>query len=61
MEMQIFELNRLASQKFEMTDLLENVTIEVIKICTCEEFCEIHHSVELCFAMRKLYDLQNSL
>ena len=47
MEMQIFELNRLASQKFEMTDLLENVTIEVIKICTCEEFCEIHHSVEL--------------
>ena len=59
--MQIFELNRLASQKFEMTDLLENVTIEVIKICTCEEFCEIHHSGELCFSMRKLYDLQNSL
>ena len=29
-----------------MTDTLENVTIEVIKNCTCEDFCE-NVSVEL--------------
>ena len=40
MQMYIFELTRLTSQKFEMTDTLENVTIEVIKNCTCEDFCE---------------------
>ena len=33
-----FLLNQLTSQKFKMTDHSENVTIEVIKNCTCEEF-----------------------
>ena len=38
---------KLTSQKFEMTDALENDTIEVIKNHTCEEFCGNYHLVGL--------------
>ena len=39
----------MTSQKFEMTDPLENATIEVIRKYTCEEFYNNYHSVELYF------------
>ena len=44
-----------------MTNPLEDVIIDVIKNCSCEEFCENCHSVELYFYIRKLYNLQNNL
>ena len=35
------ELNRLTSEKFEMADPLENVTIEVTRNCTVKNFVKI--------------------
>ena len=39
----------MTSQKLEMTDPLENVTIKSLKNCTCEEFYKNYNSVELYF------------